>query len=115
MPMVWIRAKSRRLTAAILAVVLTAALGGCVPGPKPPAPVSPDSGYRAVLEQFGRRLLDDGAPAVLIQVRLGGDEWSATYGVRNLNSPSRAEITGPVHIGRGTKSMAAACAHQLAD
>jgi len=38
MPMVWIRAKSRRLTAAILAVVLTAALGGCVPGPKPPAP-----------------------------------------------------------------------------
>ena len=115
MPMVWIRAKSRRLTAAILAVVLTAALGGCVPGPKPPAPVSPDSGYRAVLEQFGRRLLDDGAPAVLIQVRVGGDEWSAAYGVRNLNSPSRAEITDPVHIGGVTKSMVAVCVLKLAE
>ena len=107
MPMVWIRAKSRRLTAAILAVVLTAALGGCVPGPKPPAPVSPDSGYRAVL--------DDGAPAVLIQVRVGGDEWSAAYGVRNLNSPSRAEITDPVHIGGVTKSMVAVCVLKLAE
>jgi D-alanyl-D-alanine carboxypeptidase len=115
MPVVWTRAASRRLTAAILAVVLTAALGGCIPGPQPPPPVSPDSGYRTVLEQFGRRLLDDGAPAVLIQVRVGGDEWSAAYGVRNLNSPSRAEITDPVHIGGVTKSMVAVCVLKLAE
>ena len=78
-------------------------------------PVSPDSGYRTVLEQFGRRLLDDGAPAVLIQVRVGGDEWSAAYGVRNLDSPSRAEITDPVHVGGITKSMVAVCVLKLAE
>lgn len=116
MPMVWIRASSRRLTAAILAVVLTAALGGCSPGPEPPVqPVPPDSGYRTVLEQFSRRLLDDGAPAVLVQVRVGGDEWSAAYGVRNLNSPTRAETTDPVHVGGITKSMVAVCVLKLVE
>ena len=116
MSVAWIRASSRRLTAAIVAVVLAAATGGCSPGPEPPVqPVSPDSGYRAMLEQFGRRLLDDGAPAVLIQIRVGGDEWSAAYGVRNLASHFRAEITDPVHVGGITKSMVAVCVLKLAE
>ena len=75
----------------------------------------PDSGYRTVLEQFSRRLLDDGAPAVLIQVRVGGDEWSAAYGVRSLASPTLAETTDPVHVGGITKSMVAVCVLKLAE
>ena len=103
-----IRTTSRRLTAAVAAVVLTAALAGCSPGPEPPAqPPPPESGYRAVLKEFSQRMLDGGAPAVLIQVRVGGDEWSAAYGVRNLDSRSRAQITDPVHVGGITKSMVA--------
>ncbi len=103
-----IRTTSRRLTAALTAVVLTAALAGCSPGPEPPAqPPPPESGYRAVLKEFSQRMLDGGAPAVLIQVRVGADEWSAAYGVRNLDSRSRAQITDPVHVGGITKSMVA--------
>ncbi len=116
MSVAWTRASFRRLTAAIVAVVLAAATGGCSPGPEPPLqPVSPDSGYRTMLEQFSQRLLDDGAPAVLIQIRVGGDEWSAAYGVRNLASHSRAEITDPVHVGGITKSMVAVCVLKLAE
>lgn len=116
MSVAWTRASFRRITAAIVAVVLAAATGGCSPGPQPPVqPVSPDSGYRAMLEQFSKRLLDGGAPAVLIQIRVGGDEWSAAYGVRNLASPSRAEITDPVHVGGITKSMVAVCVLKLAE
>ena len=92
-----IRTTSRRLTAALTAVVLTAALAGCSPGPEPPAqPPPPESGYRAVLKEFSQRMLDGGAPAVLVQVRVGADEWSAAYGVRNLDSRFRAQITDPV-------------------
>ncbi len=74
MSVAWTRASFRRLTAAIATVVLAAATGGCSPAPQPPVqPVSPDSGYRTMLEQFSKRLLDDGAPAVLVQIRVGGD------------------------------------------
>ena len=116
MSVAWTRASFRRLTAAIVAVVLAAATGGCTPGHEPPVqPVSPDSGYRAMLEDFSKRLLDDGAPAVLIQIRVGGDEWSAAYGVRNLASHFHAEITDPVHVGGITKSMVAVCVLKLAE
>lgn len=116
MSVAWIRASSRRLTAVVVTVVLTAALGACSPGPAPPAqPLQPDSGYRAVLEEFSRRMLDDGAPAVLIQMRVGGDEWSAAYGVRNLDGGSRAETTDPVHVGGVTKSMVAVCVLKLVE
>src|SRR6478609_1484547 len=87
---------------------LTAALAGCSPGPQPPAqPPPPESGYRAVLKEFSQRMLDGGAPAVLIQVRVGGDKWSAAYGVRTLASRSPAQTTDPVHVGGITKSMVA--------
>jgi D-alanyl-D-alanine carboxypeptidase len=117
MSVAWIRASSFRLTAAIVAVVLTAALGGCSPGPQPPAqpPSSSDPVYRTMLEEFSKRMLDGGAPAVLIQLRVGADEWSAAYGVRNLDSRSRTEITDPVHIGGITKSMVAVSVLKLAE
>ena len=116
MSVAWIRSTSGRLTAALAAVVLIVALGGCSPGPEPPAQqVSPDSGYRSMLEQFSKRLLDGGAPAVLIQIRVGAEEWSAAYGVRNLESRPRTEITDPVHIGGITKSMVAVCVLKLVE
>ena len=116
MPVVWIRALSRRLTAAILAVVLTAALGSCSPGPEPPAQAEPaEPSYRTTLEEFSRRMLDDGAPAVLIQLRVGSDEWSAASGVRNLESRPLAEVTDPVHVGGITKSMVAVSVLKLVE
>ena len=116
MSVAWIRASSLRLTAAIAAVVLAAPLGGCSPPPQPPLQLlSPDPDYRATLEEFGKRLLDDGASAVLIQVRVGGEEWSAAYGVRTLESPSPAEVTDPVHVGGLTKSMVAVSVLKLVE
>lgn len=116
MSVAWIRASSRRLTAAVTAIVLTAALGGCGPGQARRAqPLPSDSGYRAVLEDFGRRMIDAGAPAVLIQVRIGGDEWSAAYGVRNLASPAPAEATDPVNVGGITMSMVAVSVLKLVE
>ena len=68
MSVAWIRASTLRFTAAVAAVVLTAALGGCSPGPRPPAqPPSSEPGFRTQLEEFSRRMLDGGAPAVLIR------------------------------------------------
>ena len=116
MSVAWIRASTLRLTAAIVAVMLTAALGGCSPAPQPPAqPPSSEPGYRTQLEEFSKRMLDDGAPAVLIQVRVGGDEWSSAHGVRNLESRAGANITDPVHIGGITKTMVAVSVLKLVE
>lgn len=116
MSVAWIRSSSGRLTAAVAVVALIMALSGCSPGPEPPVQqVSPDSGYRSMLEDFSKRLLDDGAPAVLVQIRVGADEWSAAYGVRNLEDRPLAEITDPVHVGGITKSMVAVCVLKLVE
>ena len=96
--------------------MLAAPLGGCSPPPQPPLErLSPDSDYRATLKEFGRRLLDDGASAVLIQMRIGAEEWSAAYCVRNLESRALAEVTDPVHVGGLTKSMVAVSVLKLVE
>jgi D-alanyl-D-alanine carboxypeptidase len=60
-------------------------------------------------------MLDDGAPAVLVQLRVGGDEWSAASGVRNLESRPLAEVTDPVHVGGITKTMVAVSVLKLVE
>ncbi|AXJ10273.1 serine hydrolase [Arthrobacter sp. PM3] len=116
MSVTWIRGSTLRLRAAVVAVLLTAVLGGCSPGPEPPVQPTPsEPGYRSMLEDFGTRMLDNGAPAVLIQLRLGADEWSAAYGVRTLDGRARAAITDPVHIGGITKSMVAVTVLKLVE
>ncbi len=114
MSMAWIRTSSFRIAAALGAVVFATALGGCTLIPEPPTPNTP-ADFRALLDQFSKRLLDAGAPAVLVQVRAGTDKWSQAYGVRNLASRATAEVSGPVHVGNVTKSMVAVSVLKLAE
>lgn len=114
MSMAWIRTSSFRFAAALGAVVFATALGGCTLIPEPPPPNTP-ADFRALLDQFSKRLLDAGAPAVLVQVRTGTDKWSRAYGVRNLASRATAEVSGPVHVGNVTKSMVAVSVLKLAE
>ena len=116
MSMAWIRTSTSRFAAPLGAIVLAAALGGCTLGPEPPVePPTTPVDYRAMLDQFSKRLLDAGAPAVLVQVRVGTEKWSQAYGVRNIASRATAEVSGPVHVGNVTKSMVAVAVLKLAE
>lgn len=97
--------------AAIAATVVT----GCTAAPAPvqttPAAVTP----RSILAEFSKRMLDLGAPAVLIETRIDGEVWSHAGGVRSLEGRTPAEVTDPAHVASVTKSMVAVSALKLVE
>ncbi|GAA3406059.1 serine hydrolase domain-containing protein [Pseudarthrobacter polychromogenes] len=98
--------------AAIMAIVLT----GCTAAPEAPVQTTQSAEkYRAGLEDFSRRMLDLGAPAVLIETRINGDVWSHAGGVRSLGSPAPAEASNSTHIASVTKSMVAVSVLKLVE
>ena len=60
-------------------------------------------------------MLDDGAPAVLMQAKVRGEEWSRAFGVRSLEAREPVEISDPVHVASVTKSFVAVSVLKLAD
>lgn len=108
----WIRALPFR--AAATATVLVAALGGCTAEPEPPEQPSSMARLAEALEEFGNGMLDDGAPAVLMQARVRGEEWSRASGVRSLEGREPVEIDDPVHVASVTKSFVAVSVLKLA-
>lgn len=50
---------------------------------------------------------DAGAPAVLVQAKMRGEEWSRAYGVRSLESAEPAQISDRTRVGSVTKSFVA--------
>lgn len=95
----------------ILSVLM---LVGCT---QPPAPAenrpSPDSVQ--VLEKFSDRMLNAGAPAVVVQIKVNGDVWSRASGVRDLESRTPAEVSDPVEVASLTKSMVAVSVMKLVE
>jgi D-alanyl-D-alanine carboxypeptidase len=92
---------------AVLATIVTVLLTSCT---SPPAPVQVTRAavtYRTILEEFSKRMLDLGAPAVLIEARIDGETFSSAGGVRSLETSTPAEVTDPVHVASVTKSMVA--------
>jgi D-alanyl-D-alanine carboxypeptidase len=65
------------------------------------------------LEAFSARMLEEGAPAVLIAVRNGDNTWTHAAGVRNLESKEPATIADPVRVGSITESLVAVSVMKL--
>ncbi|VXC07140.1 D-alanyl-D-alanine carboxypeptidase [Arthrobacter sp. 9AX] len=94
----------KRIAAAVCTVLLAASTAGCTEQPRP----EPDKPAAfALLEAFGTRMLDEGAPAVLIAVRDQGETWTHAAGVRSLETGEPAGISDPVRIGGITESLIA--------
>lgn len=94
------------------AALLASALGGCTAGPRPP---DEHQGTYAALEDFSRSMIDDGAPAVLIEVRHGGKTWSHAAGVRNLDTREAATVSDAFRVGSISKSMVAVSVMKLVE
>ena len=78
-----------------------------------PTPV-PAVGLKAQLEEYSQRLIDAGAPAVLLELRVGTEVWTHAAGVRNsAGEPARA--TDPVHVGDITQPLVAVSVLKLAE
>lgn len=110
----WIRTLLFRSVAAATAAGLVAALGGCIAAPDPPEPASSTARLAEALEGFSNRMLDDGAPAVLMQAKVRGEEWSRASGVRSLESKEPVETTDSLHVASVTKSFVAVSVLKLA-
>lgn len=101
-----------RIAAALSAALVAAALGSCTAEPFPP---DPDAEVYAALEAFSRSMIDEGAPAVLIEVRHGGKRWTHAAGVRNLDTREPATVSDAFRIGSITKSMVAVSVMKLVE
>ncbi len=102
----WVRA-SWSIWAAVTAAVLAVSTG-CTPVPQPTGPPSPTTlNVTTSLDEFANKMLDAGAPAVLVQAKMRGEEWSRAYGVRSLESEEPARIGDRVWVGSVTKSFVA--------
>lgn len=105
-----------RTTAALCAALLAVSVG-CTGDTEPPDPV-PDNNKPAafaLLEAFSTRMLEEGAPAVLIEVRNGGQAWTHAAGVRSLETREPAVVSDPVQVGTITESMVAVSVLKLVE
>lgn len=104
-----------RCVAAVSAAVLAASFGGCTAAPDPPEEPSTSAGAFRDLELFGRTMIDDGAPAVLMHVKNKGEEWSRAIGVRSLKTKEPVQLSDPVQVASVTKSMVAVTVLKLVE
>ena len=128
---------SFRAAAVAVAAASSMVLGGCTFDPEPvpsePAfsastpptstpptttaarlPPMPTRELKAQLEQYSQRLIDAGAPAVLLELHVGTEAWTYAAGVRNpAGEPARA--ADPVHVGDITQPLVAVSVLKLAE
>lgn len=106
----------KQAAAVLAAALLVAGAAACTGEPRPPdpTPTEPDRAAAfALLEAFSERMIGDGAPAVLIDVRYGGRMWTHAAGVRNLDTREPATASDPVRIGGITESIVAVSVMKL--
>lgn len=101
-----------RITAALCTVV--AAASGCTGGPPPPPDQDKPAAF-AMLEALSARMIDEGAPAVLIEVRYGDKTWTHAAGVRNLDTREAATVSDTVQVGTITETLVAVSVLKLAE
>ncbi|YCH08732.1 serine hydrolase domain-containing protein [Arthrobacter sp. alpha11c] len=124
---------------------LAACTGEPQPNPLPPAPVTsstaapptgpaPPSGsaqsatasasppetppfreLQATLELFSREMLQNGAPAVLIEARAGQQVWRHAAGVRSLDGGAPVQADDPIRVGGLTRTMVAVSVLKLVE
>ncbi len=103
----------RRITAALCAALLAVSTAGCTGDPRPPDQDKPPA--FAQLEAFSARMIEDGAPAVLIAVRNGDTTWTHAAGVRDLETREPATVGDPVQVGGISESMVAVSVLKLVE
>ncbi len=103
----------KRTAAVLCLVLLLSSSAGCIEEPQPPEPDKPAA--LTLLEDFSARMLEEGAPAVLISVRNRDETWTHAAGVRSLESGEPATVADPVHVGGITESMVAVSVMKLVE
>ncbi|MGO4858083.1 serine hydrolase domain-containing protein [Arthrobacter sp. 2MCAF14] len=103
---------SRRARAAVLA--LTLASGACTyPLTSEPPAGSPSSDSQAALPEspvadfFAHEMLNRGAPAVVVQIKVRGREWSQAYGSQDVETGEPVAVNDRIQAGGITQSMVA--------
>ena len=99
--------------AAAALVLILSACTGTAPAPAPSfrtAPAPTDS-----LDFTMRSFMDQGAVAVVAEVRWPGGTWSRAYGVRDLEAKQPATADDRVSVASVTKSMTAVSVLKLVD
>lgn len=108
----------------LLAATLLCSLGllaGCAgdaqPGPTavPLRPTATADFETEDLESLMQQMLDEGSPAVLVEVRDGDEVWSHAVGVQSVRSDAPATPTDHARIASLTKPMVATIVLQLVD
>lgn len=99
-----------RLAAALAAVLLAS---GCIGNPDPPDQDKPAA--FAQLEAFSARMLEEGAPAVLISVTDNGEAWNHAAGVRSMETGGSVQVSDAVRVGGITESMVAVSVMKLVE
>lgn len=103
----WMRMSCPFWSAVTVAVLV--AVTGCTAAPPQPLEthLSATASLTVALDRFANKMRDAGAPAVLVQAKVRGEEWSRAYGVRSLESPEPAQPSDRTHVGSVTKSFVA--------
>ncbi|WP_104141127.1 serine hydrolase [Arthrobacter sp. ZGTC131] len=109
------RTSRLRPTAFVAAAALAALTGGCTAAPDQPEETSASAAAFADLEQFGRTMIENGAPAVLMHAKNNGEEWSRAVGVRSLEAKEPVQLSDPVQVASVTKSMVAVSVLKLVE
>ncbi|WP_258803401.1 serine hydrolase domain-containing protein [Pseudarthrobacter sp. NS4] len=104
-----------QVATALCAALLAASTTGCTGDPRPPDPEPDKPAAFALLEAFSARMLEEGAPAVLVAVRNRGETWTHAAGVRNLDTREPAAAGDPVHVGGITESLVAVSVIKLVE
>jgi D-alanyl-D-alanine carboxypeptidase len=94
-------------------IIVAALFSGCAYAGPSPAPTIPPS--LASLDSQARMFIDQGAVAVVVQVRWPGGEWSNAYGVRDLETMTPAQPGDRVPIASATETMTAVTVLRLVD
>ncbi|WP_461187813.1 serine hydrolase domain-containing protein [Arthrobacter sp. Z4-13] len=103
----------KRIAAALSAVLLVTSSAGCIDNPRPPDQEKPAA--FTLLEAFSARMLEEGAPAVLIAVRNSGQTWTHAVGVRSLEAGKPATVADPIHVGTITETFVAVSVMKLVE
>lgn len=111
------RRKTKLLAASLLCGLglLTGCAGGAKPGPTavPLRPTATADFNTEDLESLMQQMVDQGAPAVLVEVREGDEVWTHAKGVESVRSDAPASASEHARIASLTKPMVATITLQL--
>ncbi|MDQ0031806.1 serine hydrolase domain-containing protein [Arthrobacter bambusae] len=112
--------QTSRVSRWVLVLALVLASGACtypLTAEPPTASSSTDSQTALpespVVDFFAHEMLNRGAPAVVVQIKVRGREWSQAYGSQDVETGEPVAVTDRIQAGGITQSMVAVSALKL--